>query len=249
MLLASLHAASRAHRNCHSVSSWDRSSNFGALGPRSWEDHLGKSVRATDFGLECMHDVPRLQWIEHIGLVSVCLSSSAKSMKTSTAPYPEIMQPNCRVIFNIATALLSPFFLDLLLGCSSTWRCAYEHFSPICIHSRTSGTSILEDATFHRMEWCKFPWGNPCTAVETFFHLGLFPLGLLVLDAFLTFCRMKEFGEGFGCVDFAHLLISCRKLQVSPLEHCPLASHCQQSPGLLCSRCFVPWFLTTAFVS
>ena len=29
-------------------------------------------------------------------------------------------QPNCRVIFNIATALLSPFFFDLLLGCSST---------------------------------------------------------------------------------------------------------------------------------
>ena len=33
-------------------------------------------------------------------------------------------QPNCRVLFSIATALLSPFFLDLLLGCSSTCRCA-----------------------------------------------------------------------------------------------------------------------------
>ena len=32
--------------------------------------------------------------------------------------------------FNIATALLSPFFLDLFVGCSSTWRCASEHFSP-----------------------------------------------------------------------------------------------------------------------
>ena len=31
---------------------------------------------------------------------------------------------------NIATALLSSFFLDLSVGCSSTWRCAYEHFSP-----------------------------------------------------------------------------------------------------------------------
>ena len=38
-------------------------------------------------------------------------------------------QPNCRVIFNKATALLSPFFSDLLLGCSSTRRCAKEHFS------------------------------------------------------------------------------------------------------------------------
>ena len=32
--------------------------------------------------------------------------------------------------FSIATALLSSFFLDLLVCCSSTWRCAYEHFSP-----------------------------------------------------------------------------------------------------------------------
>ena len=35
----------------------------------------------------------------------------------------------CSCFFNMATALLSPFFLDFLLGCSSTWRCAYEHFS------------------------------------------------------------------------------------------------------------------------
>ena len=36
MLLASLHAASRAHRSCQSVSSWDRSSNFGASALRWW---------------------------------------------------------------------------------------------------------------------------------------------------------------------------------------------------------------------
>ena len=35
-LLTSFHAASRAPCSCHSVSSWDRSSNFGALGLRSW---------------------------------------------------------------------------------------------------------------------------------------------------------------------------------------------------------------------
>ena len=36
ILLASLHAASRAPCPCHSVSSWDRSSNFGAPGLRWW---------------------------------------------------------------------------------------------------------------------------------------------------------------------------------------------------------------------
>ena len=49
-------------------------------------DHLGKSFQAMDLGLECLHDVPRLMWIQHIGWVSASLSSSAKSMKTSAAP-------------------------------------------------------------------------------------------------------------------------------------------------------------------
>ena len=56
-----------------------------------------------------------------------------------------------------------------------------------------------------------------------FLPLVLFPLGLRVLDAFLSFCRMKELGERFGCVNFARLFISWRKLQLSPFEHCPLA--------------------------
>ena len=99
----------------------------------------------------------------------------------------------------------------------------------MCIHFLTCRTSTLEDATFHRMEWCKFLWGNPCTAVEPLSHLGFCLWGLRVLDAFLTLCRMKELGEGFGCVDFARLLILCRKLQLSPFEHCPSTLHCQKN--------------------
>ena len=79
---------------------------------------------------------------------------SVKSMKILAA------QPNCRVFdesyttglpvlsgcssFFKATALLSPFFLDLSLDCSSTWRCPQ-----ICNHSWSCRTSILEGATFH----------------------------------------------------------------------------------------------------
>ena len=70
--------------------------------------------------------------------------------------------------------------------------------------------------------------------------LGLLSLRLLVIDAFFPFCRVEDLGEGFGCVVFARLLISWRKLQFSPFEHCLLAFHCQQSPRLLCLRCFVP---------
>ena len=79
-------------------------------------------------------------------------------------------------------------------------------------------------------------------AIETFFHWD-FPLGLRVFDDFRSFCCMKEFGDGFGCVIFARLLTSCRKLQLSPLEHCPLAFHCQQSPRVLLFTLFCPLIL------
>ena len=55
--------------------------------------HLGKSFRAKDFGLEFLRDVQQLLWILHVGLVSACLSSSVKSMKTSAAPCPERRNP------------------------------------------------------------------------------------------------------------------------------------------------------------
>ena len=48
---------------------------------------------------------------------------------------------------------------------------------------------------------------------------------------------------------FPRLFISWRKLQLSPFTHCTLVSHCQQSPRILCTSCFVPWFLTKAFFS
>ena len=48
------------------------------------EDHLDKSFQAMDFGLECQHNVTRLLWILHVGLVSACLSSSVKSMEVGT---------------------------------------------------------------------------------------------------------------------------------------------------------------------
>ena len=54
---------------------------------------------------------------------------------------------------------------------------------------------------------------------------------------------MKEIGDEFGCVIFHVFFISWRKLQLSPLEHCPLNSHCQQSPRILHTLCFCPWIL------
>ena len=80
-------------------------------------------------------------------------------------------------------------------------------------------------------------------AIETLFHWDSFFCDFGFSTHFGSICCMKEFGDGFDCVIFPRLLISWRKLQLSPPEHCPLDSHCQQSPRIHCTRCFVPWIL------
>ena len=60
MLLASLHAASRAYRSCLSVSLLETDPQFLGHWGCADEDHLGKLFQAMVFGLECMRDVTRL---------------------------------------------------------------------------------------------------------------------------------------------------------------------------------------------
>ena len=86
----------------------------------------------------------------------------------------------------------------------------------------------LVEQAFRRMpfftEWsCASSFEESLHGSRAIFPLGLLPLGLLVLDAFFALCCVEDLGEGFGCVEFARLFISCRKLQLSPFEHCPLA--------------------------
>ena len=110
----------------------------------TWPNHSERRILVSNVSVTYNE---RFLWILHIGSVSVCLSSSVKSMETSRL-HPGIRNPIvvylmskriqrvspvlwcCSCFFNIATAFLSPFFLDLLPGCSSTWRCKSEHFSP-----------------------------------------------------------------------------------------------------------------------
>ena len=112
-LLVSLHAASRAPCSCHSVSSWDRSSNFGALGLRWWGSpwHINPSEgfwsrmsawRATAFS----------NFTHWIGFRM--FEPFRKIDQDFGGTISWNTQPNCRVHFSIATALLSPFFLDLV---------------------------------------------------------------------------------------------------------------------------------------
>ena len=107
--LASLHAASRAHRSCHSVSSWDRSSNFWALGLRWWGSPGQIIPRDGVWSqMSAWRNTASVNRTHRIGfsmfeLFRKIVEDFGGSISWNT-------QPNCRVTFNIATALLSPFF-------------------------------------------------------------------------------------------------------------------------------------------
>ena len=109
IFLANFHAASRAHHSCHSVSFWDRSSNFGALGLRWWGSPR-KIIPSDGFRsrLLAWRTTAFVNWTHRIGFCMCELfrkidEDFGGSMSWNT-------QPNCRVLFSIATALLSPFF-------------------------------------------------------------------------------------------------------------------------------------------
>ena len=65
-------------------------------------------------------------------------------------------------------------------------------FHQICIHSRTCRTSILVDCHFSQHDLVQVPLRYSLQGHRDILPLGLMPLGLWVLDAFLSFCRHER---------------------------------------------------------
>ena len=104
MLLASLHAASRAHRSCHSVSSWDRSSKFGALGLRWWGSP-GQIIPSDGFWSRMLPRRTRA-FVNFTHRISFRMFELFREIVVDfSGSISWITQPNCRVLFSIATAL------------------------------------------------------------------------------------------------------------------------------------------------
>ena len=246
---ASLHAASRAPCSCHSVSSWDRSSEFGGLGLRGWsspgqiipsDGFLVSNVSVTYNGFCEFYTSDRFVYVWALpwnrrGLQRLHILRCATQLSFN------FLHSHCTFV----TILFRPFmwlFINLAMRIRA-------------LLSKSASILRFVEQAFWRMpfftEWIGASsfWGNPCTAVEPFSHLGFCLQDFWFSMQFFTLCCVRDLGEGFSCVIFARLFVSCRKLQLSPLTHCPLDSQCQQSSRILCSRCFVPWFLTTVFFS
>ena len=95
----SLHAASRAHRSCQSVSFWDGSSNFGALELRWWGSP-GQIIPSDGFWsrmLAC-RTTALVNRTHRIGFSMFELFRKIDEVSWDT-------QPNCRAFFKTATAL------------------------------------------------------------------------------------------------------------------------------------------------
>ena len=146
IFLARFHAASRAPYSCHSVSSWDRSSNFGALELRWWGSP-GKIIPSEGLWSR-IFAWPATTLMNSTRRIGFCMSENFRIIVDNlSGTISWKTQPTCPVFdewtfsrgrpvlwwysffFNMDIALLSPFCLYLLLNCSSTWRCACEHFS------------------------------------------------------------------------------------------------------------------------
>ena len=134
ILLAILHASPRAHRSCLSVSSWDRSSNFGAYGLRSW-GHVSW-ITPSDGPFPS-----RVLFMWRSVFIENC---TARAGLKTVVPFRKIelnfggstswiTQPNCREFFSMATAPSSRSFFRLIAGLTgwpSTCWCTKAHLSP-----------------------------------------------------------------------------------------------------------------------
>ena len=124
ILLASLHAASRAHRSCQSVSSWDRSSKFGALGLR-WLGSPGQIIPRDGFWsrMSAWRNTALVNRTHRIGFSMFELFR--KIVVDFSGSISWDTQTNCRVIFKKKKPLhFCHLFFWPFAGCSSTWRCA-----------------------------------------------------------------------------------------------------------------------------
>ena len=117
-----LHSVSRACRSCLSVSSWDRSSNFGALELRWWGSP-GQITPSDCFLVSnvCMTHDGFCEFYTRIGFSMFEFFRKIDEDFGGSISWNE--QPNCRVFFKYSHCNSVTILLDFLLGCSSTWRC------------------------------------------------------------------------------------------------------------------------------
>ena len=284
-ILANFHAASRAPCSCHSVSSWNRSSNFGALGLRSWGSS-GQIYPTEGFWSRILvwraiASVNFTRWIGSRMSVPFRRIEFGGSMFWNT-------QPNCLASENWRLDEFRPNFFLIFSShkfphsiVTSIWD-GFSLADSLFQHSHST-LVIIRFRPFLRLcvnltmcEWALHPTTATILGLveQAFWRVPFFTERVIASTSKAILARPSRHSTAralssgtsgprwyslillhekirrriWWC-NFSTLLISWRKLQLSPLIRSPLDSHCQQPPRTHCTRCFVPWFLTTAFFS
>ena len=144
-LLASFHAASRAPCSCHSVSSWDRSSNFGVLGLRWWGS-LGQIIPSDGFWsrMSAWRAIASVNFTRWIGF---CMSELFREVDDNFGDAISWnTQPNCRVHDESKTEGF-PSIEKLMLLQHSHCTSATILFRPFCWAVLQLGDA--HESTFH----------------------------------------------------------------------------------------------------
>ena len=178
-LLASFHAASRAPCSCHSVSSWDRSSEAAKM-RFTWANHSERRILVSNASVTCngSPEFYTLDWFLHVCALPenrlrrlhVLKDATQLSCVWWTAPNRSLALVTCVTanhgfpvlsynswFFSMDTAPLSPLFWHPLLGCSSTWRCAWEHLSPNLLLLLFLENKLSEGCHFSQNELVQVP--------------------------------------------------------------------------------------------
>ena len=226
-----------ALESCHSVSSWDRSSNFGAFGIRWWGSP-GQILLSDEFwSLRlALRNTALVDRTHRIGFGMVELfrqidEDLGGSISWDTTQLSCLLQ-KCHCTF-------LPFFVGLLLGCSSTRRCAKEHFSPnlhpsSVLYNKQSGechfsTRGIRTSTFNMiLAWQTRNSPRRTSTCWTFGSLWIFHI---------LWVRRRFWSRSWRCRSYCTLIaIVPAFVFFRTLSPCPLWTR----------RCSL-WFLTKVF--
>ena len=239
IFLANFHAASRAHRSCHSVSSWDRSSNFGATLMRiTWANY---SKRWFLSRMLAWRNTALVNWTHRIGFSMFELFRKIDEDFGGSISWNT--QPNCRVFFNIATAILSPFVLRLL-----AWLFVNLAVCVGALIPQFASIFCLVEQALRRMplftEWsCASSFEVILARPSSHFPTWTFASRTLGSRCIFHILLRRRSWRRVRWCRFCTLIFSVSETAVVSFRTCPLAFHCQQYPRLLLFTLFYPAIL------
>ena len=241
------------------------------------EVHLGKKIRAKDFVLEFECDAQSLRefyaldWFLHVRALPENRLRRLHVLKDTTQMSCVRWSTSSRSSFQLmigSTVLIrSPRSFVTFVKVGKRLPCI---FVPIILLQHGHCTlGIILFVPFTRLFINLTMWirallskfaTNLCLVEQAFWRVPLFTEWVIASSYEVILARpsvhsttgtfsSERIRRRIRLCHFSTLIDIVAETTIFPFTHCPLVSHCQQSPWILCTRCNVHWFVTTAFLS